>query len=139
MRVSLAQAKSRKEEQERKKTLEKYIPDVSKALYVVVQKMAEKRKLGLITAGSHRNGMYVRSMLDSCVAGTLTAGSLGAQLQAAVDHLEAETVLQQAATDASTGNNKRQRLVLGECMGSVLHAGGRWVDIAGVDGARICV
>jgi DNA topoisomerase VI B subunit len=93
LRVSLAQNKARREEQERKKTLEKYIPDVSKSLMTVLEKMDKKRKLGEVLPGSHAKGLEVRQLLDSVYAGTLSKQTLSDKLQSAVDHLEVSLLL----------------------------------------------
>jgi hypothetical protein len=97
--------------------------------------MAKKRKLGEVAMGAHKKGLDVRSVLDMCSSGSLTTTSLAAQLQAAVDHLEAETALQQAVSNASTGQSKRQRFSLRDCVTPEFL--GRWLDISGADGARI--
>ena len=88
LRVSLAQNKAKKEEQERKKTLEKYIPDVSRSLYTVLEKMETKRKRGEVLPGSHAKGQEVRQLLENLQNGSLTSKSISEKLQTAVDHLE---------------------------------------------------
>tara|TARA_A100001015_G_scaffold283202_2_gene348291 strand:- start:239 stop:1771 length:1533 start_codon:yes stop_codon:yes gene_type:complete len=136
LRVSLAQNKARKEEQERKKTLEKYIPDVSKSLITVLEKMTEKRKIGTI-ALTHKNPTSMSKILDAVDGDMISAESLKKNLQAGVDKLEQETVLQAAASDASANSAKRQKFVLADCMdlNAMVDdlAIGDWLALKGLD------
>ena len=88
MRVSLAQNKAKKEEQDRKKNLEKYIPNISTSLFTVLDKMNEKRKLGEVLPGSHKKGIEVRTILDDLSEGNINSKFIASKLQSAVDHLE---------------------------------------------------
>ena len=136
LRVSLAQHKARKEELERKKTLEKYIPDVSNSLFTVLEKMNEKRKIGTLGT-KYKNLSKVSAVLDLVDTGTITTDSLHKNLQAGVDHLEAETVLQAAASDASANSAKRQKFLLEDCMDMNASIDditlGDWVAIKGME------
>ena len=87
LRVSLAQSRARKEELERKKNLEKYIPDVSNSLYSILEKMNAKRKIGTLST-LHRDPLGVIECLDGVSSGMVSKAALHTKLQSGVDHLE---------------------------------------------------
>ena len=67
----------------------------------------------------------------------ISAESLKKKLQAGVDKLEQETVLQAAASDASANSAKRQKFVLADCMdlNAMVDdlAIGDWLALKGLD------
>jgi len=57
-------------------------------LFVVLEKMDQKRKRGEVAPGSHQKGIEVRRILEDVTGGSLTSQSLAARLQIGVDHME---------------------------------------------------
>ena len=119
LRVNLARNIARREDHERKKTLVKYIPDISNALMVVLEKMQRRQEeegageveeeggRGVLGTGTKRT-----RLMRQVAEGSLAEGDLSDRLNQAVSRLEAESALQALAEDTAVGGGKRIKLFL---------------------------
>jgi len=108
LKANLARQIALRGDQERKKTLTRYIPDIARSLVVVLEKMqaaSEGAGAGSIV------GQKRKRLMQQTDDGSLTEESVDAALQAAVSRLEAETALQALAEDSAVGG-KRVKLFL---------------------------
>jgi len=111
LRVTLAKSISMKEEQDRRKNLIKYIPDISRALHIVLTKVSEKKKdkddtLALATpalketaSSMNITGIKRSRLLKDVTDGILNEDSLVSKLKQAVEKFEEDTMLQSASSN----------------------------------------
>jgi hypothetical protein len=110
LKANLKEKKDKTIEQERKKVLIKYIPDISKSIFNVLQKIQVKDKDNdngdLIEGGSLKR----RKTSEAIVNGTLDSNKISSLLQKAVDKFEAESALQTAARESTSSSSKENRI-----------------------------
>ena len=114
LRVSLAKSIAKKEEQERKKILLKYIPDISRAVLIVLDKMEAKRSAGDAAASSATPSFRQKRsrILGELRDGSISEDLVASKLTQAVEHFDDETKLRAAAAGESVDNSKRVRYTL---------------------------
>ncbi len=131
LKVGLAQKMQASQQQERRKALVKYIPDISRSLLSVLHKMQNTTDLQYFDAEQ-------RSVTLAAVArGTLTELALQTSLQKAVDHFEAESAMQTAALeDLKDKGQKKVQLYLQPVQSSHFPAmeHSAWTDVCGTNG-----
>ena len=110
LRVTLAKSISMKEEQDRRKNLIKYIPDISRALHIVLTKVSQKKNkddtLVLATPALKETassmditGIKRSRLLRDVTDGILNEDSLVLKLKQAVEKFEEDTMLQSASSN----------------------------------------
>ena len=112
LRVTLAKNISMKEEQDRRKNLIKYIPDISRALHIVLTKVSEKKEkekgdaLVLATPALKEtastmdiSGIKRSRLLKDVIDDVVNEDSLAVKLKQAVEKFEADTMLQSASNN----------------------------------------
>jgi len=109
LRVSLAKSIAKKEEQERKKILLEYIPDISRAVLIVLDKMEAKRSAGDAAASSATPSFRQKRsrILGELRDGSISEDLVASKLTQAVEHFDDETKLRAAAAGESIDNSKR--------------------------------
>jgi DNA topoisomerase VI subunit B len=114
LRVSLALNIKKKEQQERKNTLLKYIPDISHALMVILDKVEDKEYNSntdkYITSDKGPSGLKRSRLLRDVAEEKLSEFSLSSRLRQSVENFDADTALQQAIAfdEASGGGNSKK-------------------------------
>ena len=120
LRVNLAKSLAQKEGHERKKTLIKYIPDVTRAVIDVLKKIqAKENGTGAASSSSSSSSSssivgQKRKLLSDLSKGLLSVDTLSNRMHNAVERLEAESALLAAAAGGinGAGGAKRIKLVL---------------------------
>ena len=114
LRVSLAKSIAKREEQERKKILLKYIPDISRAVLIVLDKMESKfdNSSDTIAANATPFRQKRHRVLDEFHDGMITEDIVAQKLTQAVEHFDDETKLRAAAAGESIDNSKRVKYTI---------------------------
>jgi len=133
LKANLAMKLQRNQEQERKKILVRYIPDISRSLVSVLNKIHERQndvlESGTADARAFKSQNRAKVMAD-VAAGTLDEKEVQTTLQKAVDRFEADSALQSAAVEDAKGKKDRVALFLQPCVTSppaMDHPA--WVDV----------
>jgi hypothetical protein len=133
LKANLAMKLQRNQEQERKKILVRYIPDISRSLVSVLNKIHERQndvvESGTADARAFKSQNRAKVMAD-VAAGTLDEKEVQVTLQRAVDRFEADSALQSAAVEDAKGKKDRVALFLQPCVTSppaMDHPA--WVDV----------
>ncbi len=145
LKANLAQKLARQTEQERKKLLVKYIPDISRSLYVVLQKIQAKEESGEhMDLGKDKAAHYTQAQslkrtktMASVSDGSLDEKTLFSGLQKAVDKFEADSALASMQMESANATKEdRVKLFLQPCGYGVLpgieHYA--WSSVLGTDG-----
>jgi DNA topoisomerase VI subunit B len=98
LRVSLAKSIALREEQERKRTLIKYIPDIARSLATVLNSTAMKRSL---SSAEDEIDAKRRRVLEEVAHGNLSEDNIAQRLQRAVEKHDADVAMQQSLQDMS--------------------------------------
>ena len=112
LKSNLAAKMNQKEEAERKKSLTKYIPDISRSLCNVLKKMAEKRNVtgspkGTTSRTKDQSKNILMSTLGDVATGKITASSMASLLEGAVDRLEKRSELEATLNEASAAKKMK--------------------------------
>ncbi len=112
LKSNLAAKLNQKEEAERKKSLTKYIPDISRSLFNVLKKMAVKRNVtgspkGTTNRTKDQSKNVLMSTLGDVASEKITATSMATLLESAVDRLEKRSELEATLNEASAAKKMK--------------------------------